>query len=314
MNQYKKYTASVIIPCYNGGPFLREAIDSVQSQSLKNIQVIIVNDGSTDNSLEIMQEYSNSIEIVNQENKGLPAARNAGLKRVKGEFVAFLDADDYWHKDFLSTMVDALDSRLSDLAYCGWQNIGLPGKSGRPYIPPDYGIGKKKVKSLLRDPGWPVHAAVLRADKILQPFDSKWKSCEDFAFWLELVFSLELRRVDKVLAYYRHHNMEQMTKRRDENAIIHWRIQKEFIKNHPEIARVLDRNELREITDGRLMNKGFTCYWDRDIKCARTIFLSVLKTGYGSFKDWKYMLPALLPLKMYEKMIRLVSRHEEELG
>lgn len=95
MNQYKKYTASVIIPCYNRGPFLREAIDSVQSQSLKNVQVIIVNDGSTDNSLEIMQEYSNSIEIVNQENKGVSAARNAGLKRVKGEFIAFLDADDY---------------------------------------------------------------------------------------------------------------------------------------------------------------------------------------------------------------------------
>lgn len=306
----KQYKASVIIPCYNGEAFLRESIESVLNQSCDNVQLILVNDGSTDNSYNIMAEYAGCADIVNQENAGVCSARNAGLKRAKGETIAFLDADDYWHKDFLSLMIEALEKNKADIVYCGWQNIGLPGKSGEPYVPLDYGTGKNRLMYLLRDPGWPVHAVVLKSDKILnkQFFNLKWNSGEDFAFWLELVFSLKLTRVARVLAFYRHHEMGQATKRRDENAIMHWQVQKEFIKTYPEIVNKLSKNELKKITHGRLMKKGFICYWDGDIKCAKNIFLNVLKTGYGSFNDWKYMLPAVLPLKIYEMMVRIFRK------
>ncbi len=89
---------SVIIPIYNMGKYLKQAIDSVLSQTLKEIEIICVNDGSTDSSKEILQEYQSEndrIKIIDQENHGVGYSRNVGIKAASGEFIAFLDPDDY---------------------------------------------------------------------------------------------------------------------------------------------------------------------------------------------------------------------------
>lgn len=89
---------SIIIPVYNTAPYLRECLDSVINQSLKEIEIICVNDGSTDNSLDILEEYAakdKRIIIINQENQGLSCTRNNALKIAKGEYIQFLDSDDY---------------------------------------------------------------------------------------------------------------------------------------------------------------------------------------------------------------------------
>ena len=89
---------SIIIPIYNVELYLSCCIESVIKQTYKNIQIILVNDGSTDNCLEICNKYmalDSRVEIINQENKGLSAARNSGLANAKGEYVYFLDSDDF---------------------------------------------------------------------------------------------------------------------------------------------------------------------------------------------------------------------------
>ena len=95
MNNIK---VSIIIPVYNSEKYLRQCLDSVVNQTLKEIEIIIINDGSTDNSLKIIQEYANkyqNLKLIDKENEGCYKARNIGLENATGEYVAFLDSDDY---------------------------------------------------------------------------------------------------------------------------------------------------------------------------------------------------------------------------
>lgn len=116
MNQEKKI--SVIIPNYNYGRYLSQAIESVLTQSYKNIELIVVNNGSTDDSLDVLRFYENRIRLINQANLGQSGARNSGLANATGDLVAFLDADDLWESSKLAKQI-ALISEASQLVYCG---------------------------------------------------------------------------------------------------------------------------------------------------------------------------------------------------
>ena len=109
---------SVIIPVYNVEKYLKECLDSVINQTLKDIEIICVNDGSTDNSLNILENYAkkdNRIIVISQKNKGLSGARNTGLKYCSGEYVSFIDSDDYVSKDLFELTYNNAISNNSDL-------------------------------------------------------------------------------------------------------------------------------------------------------------------------------------------------------
>lgn len=102
---------SVIIPIYNVEDYLEECIDSVLNQSYQDIEILLVNDGSTDKSSDICERYSNkysNIRFINKTNGGLSDARNAGIKNSTGDYLIFLDSDDYWGKDFLISIVNLI--------------------------------------------------------------------------------------------------------------------------------------------------------------------------------------------------------------
>lgn len=117
---------SVVIPLYNKEKSIATTIESVLAQSYTDYEVIVVDDGSTDNSANIVREMGNEkIRLICQPNSGVSAARNAGIRAAKGEYVAFLDGDDIWDKDFLKTMVGLIEK--------------YPGKS-------IYGLGCEQIK------------------------------------------------------------------------------------------------------------------------------------------------------------------------
>ncbi|RED48451.1 glycosyltransferase family 2 protein [Seonamhaeicola aphaedonensis] len=96
---------SVVIPLFNKALYIKETINSVLKQTFTDFELIIVNDGSTDNSLEIVKTIkAQNLTIINQKNKGLSASRNKGFNMARGTIVTFLDADDYWHVDFLKSI------------------------------------------------------------------------------------------------------------------------------------------------------------------------------------------------------------------
>ena len=112
---------SVIVPVYNVAPYLREALDSVVNQSYKDLEIIIVEDGSTDGSADICEEYADSdarIKLIKQLNKGLSGARNTGLENATGDLVAFVDSDDSISPLFVEFLVNAMISSDSQIGVC----------------------------------------------------------------------------------------------------------------------------------------------------------------------------------------------------
>lgn len=108
---------SVIIPCYNTEKYLKQCLDSVINQTFKDIEIICVNDGSTDSTLQILEEYAqkdNRIKVVTQNNKGLSGARNTGLENITYEFCYFLDSDDYIETNLLETAFNILNNYQID--------------------------------------------------------------------------------------------------------------------------------------------------------------------------------------------------------
>jgi len=109
---------SIIIPAYNVAPYLQEAVESAVTQTYKNLEIILIDDGSTDGTGEICDEYSfdHRITIIHQMHRGVSNARNVGLEHATGEYIAFLDADDAYHPDFIKYMLDSIEN--ADVSVC----------------------------------------------------------------------------------------------------------------------------------------------------------------------------------------------------
>lgn len=112
---------SIIVPVYKVEKYLRTCLDSILAQSYPNWEAILVDDGSPDACPKIIDEYASRdtrMRTVHRENGGLSAARNSGLRTVRGEFITFLDSDDFWHKDYLKLMVGAALEHDADMVQC----------------------------------------------------------------------------------------------------------------------------------------------------------------------------------------------------
>ena len=185
-NALKPPRVSVIMPVYNGQAYLAAAIDSVLGQTLRDHELVVVDDGSTDGSAAILAGYGDRIRVLRQANAGVSAARNAGIAAARGDFIAFLDSDDWWEPDFLQSMVDAMDDPAVAIAYCGWQNVGV--QAGKPFVPPDYD-GPDKLHHLLRFASlWPIHGILIRRRHMPPglPFNPAYPACEDYDLWLRV--------------------------------------------------------------------------------------------------------------------------------
>ena len=122
----KEVYVSIIVPVYNTQAYLKECLDSLINQTLKEIEIIIINDGSTDNSINIIKEYEekdNRIKLIDKENEGQSATRNKGLEQASGEYVAFVDSDDYIDLNMYENLYDSARKNKADLVICDYSNI-----------------------------------------------------------------------------------------------------------------------------------------------------------------------------------------------
>ncbi|MDT8426995.1 MAG: glycosyltransferase [Methyloprofundus sp.] len=302
---------SVVMPCFNGAEFLGRSIDSVFEQTYPHLELIVVNDGSTDGSLALLNAIQDSrLILINQQNTGVCKARNRAIRQAKGEFIAFLDADDTWEPDCLFKLYQAFIKQPETvLAYCGWQNIGLSGGRGAPFIPPDYQRQSNKLECLFENCCWPIHATLTRRLAIEQVggFDESLLTSEDFLLWLKIASQQLICLVPEVLAYYHFHEGLQATQNTAKTAINHWLAQKKFLQQDPTLKATLDEKLLAKLMHGELLRRGYDCYWKRDLKAARTIFKAVMKIGYGSLQDWKYMLPSVLPYFIHSALLNKID-------
>ncbi len=117
---------SVVVPVYNIEDFLPECLDSIIHQSYQNLEIILVNDGSTDSSLQICEDYAKKdsrIQVITQQNAGLSAARNTGIKVATGEYITFIDSDDYIDLDMINILYDQLVKNAADMSVCQFMPV-----------------------------------------------------------------------------------------------------------------------------------------------------------------------------------------------
>lgn len=127
----QKELVSIIVPIYNVEKYLEECIESIISQTYKNIEIILVNDGSTDGSKKIVDEYASKykfIKVIHKKNGGLSDARNCGIKNSNGEYICFVDSDDIVTNDYIETMYYNIKNYNTCIAACGMCNFYEDGK------------------------------------------------------------------------------------------------------------------------------------------------------------------------------------------
>lgn len=304
---------SIIMPCYNAAAHLARSVGSVQAQTFDDWELVAIDDGSGDDTaarLAAMAADDPRIRVFIQPNGGVSRARNRGLSEARGRCIAFLDADDDWHPDFLARMTGALRAEPDAvLAYCGWQNIGLSGGRAQPFVPPDYETPDKREK-LFAGCRWPIHATLTRREAVTAAggFDTALKNAEDYAMWLRIAGRAPITRVAEVLAFYHFHSDTQASSAHARAALDFADAQLDYLADHPDFTATLGADRIRQMVFGTLLTRGNECFWKRNLKDARLIFRRVMAARYGGATDWLRMLPALLPERAYGRLIGALDR------
>jgi len=210
--------ASVVIPSFNRADLLPSAVGSVLTQTMSDLELIVIDDGSTDETRTACVQLSASdsrIRYLYQDNQGLPAARNAGIRAAQGEYVAFLDADDCWMPTKLEKQLAMADKVPSaGLVYCDYACID---KTGRTWLPTYCeNVGQTLYESLLyfNVIHGSASAVLIRKECFDQVgmFDETLRSLEDWDMWIRLAQSYECAKVPEVLVYLLQHEAQMQRK------------------------------------------------------------------------------------------------------
>ena len=200
---------TVIVPSYNSRAFVTAAVDSVLSQSYPNVELIVVDDGSTDDTKQVLENYGDKIRYLFKTNGGVSLARNFGIEQARGEYVAFLDADDSWLPEKLEKQIEAINSSPNAGAahtsfYLGNQNLEIVGKR-KPL---------RSIRNVLEDLffvgnviGTP--SSVVAKKSIFEEiggFDPELSQCADWDMWIKLALKTDFAFVDEPLIIYRQHD------------------------------------------------------------------------------------------------------------
>lgn len=257
---------SVIIPNYNYARFLPQALDSVLAQSYSNFEIIVVDDGSTDDSKAILRSYGERIRWFEQQNQGVSAARNRGVKESRGQLIAFLDADDIWLPLKLERQVQLfLDNPKLGLVHCGLEEINETGQSLRArcdgldgWVAPQMLLFERPA-ILTAGSG----AIVPRATfDFVAGFDTRLSTAADWDFCYRIALRQPVGFVPEVLIQYRIHNINMHS---NINVMKHDMLigyAKAFEQSAPEITRLRRRcyGNLHMVLAGSFFRSG--AYWD----------------------------------------------------
>ena len=199
-------TISVIIPAYNAGKYLAEAIESVLTQTIPPMEIIVIDDGSTDNTAQVAQQFSDRIRYLRQENAGPAAARNAGIAAACGKWIAFLDSDDRWFPYKLEQQIRTLTAEDSEALYCG-MTVAFHGEVA-PAPPPiqNEKITRLSFAGLLQRNRVSTSTVIAPRQRLLGigGFRTQLRGPEDYDLWLRLAASgLPLRKSAVCLSAYR---------------------------------------------------------------------------------------------------------------
>ncbi len=214
-----KPEVSILLPSYNYEAFIRKAIDSVLDQSFTNWELIIIDDGSKDNSVEIIKTYKDKrIHLFVQENQGVTKTLNKGLKLSKGRFICFLDADDKYHPDKLMAQIEAMNAGF-DIVTSKVQAIdGNDENSPLEHFNESWNLydkneifGKDMIYKFLHKNYFCKYSLMIQRDLFEKygDFNTELLTAYDLELWLRMLKKAKVTRVDSILTYYRWHDKNE---------------------------------------------------------------------------------------------------------
>lgn len=266
---------SIIIPCYNQGKYVAEAINSALRQTFKDIEIVCVNDGSTDNSVEIIKsfenKYKNFIFLNNEENRGVIYSRNFAIKNCNGTYILPLDADDIIEPTYVEKAVKILDNNPNiGIVYCKAKIFGNYDK---------YWNLKPFNKSDILYENCIFCSALFRKSDFIKigGYNNNMKyGCEDYDLWLSFIEQgLEVFQINEILFSYRQYDETSRTTI--------------SLKNKKEIWNNLIKNHIN-------------LYLNDENFLERLIFSSPIKTN-KKYKKYKKMFNKLFPITIIELII-----------
>ena len=197
---------SVIIPTYNHAIYLKKAINSILNQTYKNFEIIVIDDGSTDNTKDIMAEFK-GVKYIYQENAGLSAARNNSISFSSGEFLVFLDADDWLYPQALSIQIDYFLSK-PNLSLVSGSHIKIYVDENKFFINSAADIKEDNFIKLLKSNYISHPAAVMIRRKIFEMyfFNTEFRSCQDYDLYLSIARNHNIIHHSEIVSAYRLHS------------------------------------------------------------------------------------------------------------
>jgi glycosyltransferase involved in cell wall biosynthesis len=232
---------SVIIPTYQKAHLVRQTIKSALSQTYTDYEIIVVNDGSTDNTKKVLESFGDKIIVVHQENKGVAAARNTGIKFAQGKYIALLDHDDIWLPDKLEKQIVCLESLpkiglvYSDTSYFDEHGL-LPGTHSKSYpVPPVQHCWTLFVRNTI-----PTCSVVMIRRECLDAvglFDETLPPCDDYDLWLRLIEKWPIHFLNEPLVQYRRSEGQQS--KNEERMLLSWlRVKEKTFNRNKDIQKL----------------------------------------------------------------------------
>jgi len=293
---------SVIIPTYNCARYLPEAIDSVLAQTYRDFEIIVVDDGSTDDTPDVLARYGEAILVIRQPNQGRGAARNAGILAARGQYIAFLDADDLWLPRKLEKQMALFEERseigwvYSDYRYFGDTSTGDDSFFGRHSLrpPPEGWILVKLLAGCITS----TITVMARAACFRQVglFDPSLVRAQDYDMWIRLACRSEVGCVDNVLALYRQHpGQDSGLDARIASLYYTWRLLRNFVRDRcPDLPHELRREAARTARQrvvGCACGLGHAALEIGDRRLARRWFLTAAQSTLGDWASRAQLLP-----------------------
>lgn len=275
MNEIK---VSVIVPIYNTEKFLRKCIESIVNQTLQEIEIILINDGSTDNShnicIEYAEKYSQKIKYINNKNIGCSATRNLGIELARGEYIAFVDSDDYIEKEMYKEMYDKAKKDNTDIVVCGITSIFLNSKEKYSLSIPIKSENSYERLSFKKKISNPVNK-IFKKDLIKEiRFQEETHSFEDLVFCFKLLVQTDkVSYIYKSFYNYIFHGL---------NSIYNLEKRKGVFISFKELYGYLLKNKF--LIDKKITKKFYECF---NFYAIKGVFFMLLNPSQVSEEEYK---------------------------
>jgi len=287
---------SVVVSCYNYGKYLSGCLDSILCQTYQNFEILVVNDGSTDNTEEIIKPYlkNNKVKYYKQNNSGQTVTKNNGIKYSTGEYIAFLDADDIWDKTKLEKQVGLFSEKETGVVYSRMNFIDEEGKpvnssDDNKYLFPKSGNVTSK---LFFDNFIPFSSSIVRRECFEKCgcFDESLKMGIDWDLWLRFSVDYRFSYVDEPLLIYRVGHSGQMSKNLEERQRCSDRIMNKFVEQNP---CVLSKSTIKKAWAYTYGNRG-NYFYNSDARRSVEFYLLSIREWPIQFVAYKNLLKRIL--------------------